>query len=398
MARKTISGLYERNGVWHVDKVVRGVRLYESTGTCSREEAERYLIHRLEGLRQQTVYGVRPSHTFREAATRYLQEATEGKQPSIHVTATYLEQADPFLGGLDLTQVDNESIKPFIRWMREGKQLPDGRKKKPSSNRTINIALERIIRVLSLCHHEWRDEVPGGRKYPWLDAVPRITKLDEEKTKRPPYPISWDEQTILFKELPPHLERMAIFKVNTGTREQEVCKLQWDWEVRVPDIGVSVFIVPWNFGGRTKQSGVKNRDDRVIVLNDVAKSVVEAQRGLHKKLVFPYEGRALHRMNDTAWQSARDRAAKAWRETYGTSANQWFQHLRVHDLKHTFGRRLKAAGVSKEDRQVLLGHKSESVTDHYSAAEIMKLIEAANMALRQEANTPTLTMLRLRAA
>ena len=31
-------------------------------------------------------------------------------------------------------------------------------------------------------------------------------------------------------------------------------------------------------------------------------------------------------------------------------------------------------------------------------ADKVKLIEAANMALRQEANTPTLTMLRLRAA
>ena len=24
---------------------------------------------------------------------------------------------------------------------------------------------------------------------------------------------------------------MALFKVNTGTREQEVCRLQWEWKV-----------------------------------------------------------------------------------------------------------------------------------------------------------------------
>ncbi len=29
--------------------------------------------------------------------------------------------------------------------------------------------------------------------------------------------------------------------------------------------------------------------------------------------------------------------------------------VRVHDLKHTFGRRLRAAGVSFEDRKDLLG-------------------------------------------
>jgi integrase len=52
--------------------------------------------------------------------------------------------------------------------------------------------------------------------------------------------------------------------------------------------------------------------------------------------------------------------------------------VRVHDLKHTFGRRLRAAGVSFEDRQDLLGHRSGRITTHYSAAELTNLIEAAN--------------------
>ncbi|UEO01237.1 hypothetical protein A9R16_007525 [Acidiferrobacter thiooxydans] len=36
--------------------------------------------------------------------------------------------------------------------------------------------------------------------------------------------------------------------------------------------------------------------------------------------------------------------------------------------------------VSFEDRQDLLGHKSRRITDHYSAAELSQLIEAANPA------------------
>ena len=50
----------------------------------------------------------------------------------------------------------------------------------------------------------------------------------------------------------------------------------------------------------------------------------------------------------------------------------------MHDLKHTFGRRLRSSGVSFEDRQDLLGHKSARIRTHYSAAEISNLIEAAN--------------------
>ena len=72
MARKTITGLYEKGGVWHIDKVYKGERIRESTGTGDREEAEQYLIHRLEQLRQQKVYGVRRTRTWEEAATRFL--------------------------------------------------------------------------------------------------------------------------------------------------------------------------------------------------------------------------------------------------------------------------------------------------------------------------------------
>ncbi|MCY1286281.1 hypothetical protein D9M69_321820 [compost metagenome] len=64
----------------------------------------------------------------------------------------------------------------------------------------MNIALERVIRVLNLCARKWRDE----QKRPWLDVVPMITKLEEKKTRRPPSPLSWEEQSILFAELPDH--------------------------------------------------------------------------------------------------------------------------------------------------------------------------------------------------
>jgi len=50
--------------------------------------------------------------------------------------------------------------------------------------------------------------------------------------------------------------------------------------------------------------------------------------------------------------------------------------VRVHDLKHTFGRRLRLAGVSFEDKQDLLGqlgHKSTRITTHYSTAELLNL-------------------------
>lgn len=148
---------------------------------------------------------------------------------------------------------------------------------------------------------------------------------------------------MLSGELPVHLQTMALFKVNTGTREQEVCKLRWDWEISLPELGTSVFLIPANFGGRYEQSGVKNGDERLVVLNSMPRSIIEKQRGISKEWVFPSNGTAMHRMNDSAWKKARVRAAKLWQEENLRPAHSGYASIRIHDLKYTFGRRLRAA-------------------------------------------------------
>ncbi len=391
MAKKAITGLQKMpNGIWKIDKIYRGERIQESTGTCEREEAEQYLIHLLEKMRQRKVYGVREIKTFAQAAAKYLVEHRE--QPSIRLTALYLEQVVEYIGHLPLTHIDDDALAGYLRDRKADAVMPDGKLKKGVSNRTINIAIERVIRVLQLACRKWRDE----ERRPWLDSVPLLTKLEEKKASRKPYPMSWEEQSILFGELPDHLRRMALFKVNTGCREQEVCKLRWDWEIFVPELETSVFLIPAEFGGRHENSGVKNRDERLVVLNRVARSIIEQQRGISREWVFPYNGTAMHRMNDSAWKKARVRAAKLWQEQHLRAAHPGFASIRVHDMKHTFGRRLKAAGVTEEDRKSLLGHKNGSVTSHYSGAELGQLIEAANKVSATDSRGPVLTILKRR--
>ncbi|MCM8742350.1 tyrosine-type recombinase/integrase [Pseudomonas koreensis] len=389
-----MSGLYERNGIWHIDKVVRGQRLQESTGSSERQEAEQYLIHRLEKLRQEKVYGVREVRTWREAATRFLVEFKD--QASIALSASHIEQLDPYIGDLPITHIDDGTLAEFKRDRQKPTKTANGKVKPGVSNRTVNIALQRVVRILNLCHRKWRD----AEKRPWLDSVPMISMLEEKRSSRKPYPLSWEEQSMLFAEIPDHLLRMALYKVNSGSREQEVCKLEWDWEIRVPELGTSVFLIPPEFGGRHEKAGVKNRDERLVVLNRVAMSIIDGQRGLHKKYVFPYGQpdeygpTAMHRMNDTAWKKARIRAAARWEKEHKSPAHPGFRSIRVHDLKHTFGRRLRAANVTEEDRKALLGHKNGSITSHYSTAELEHLIEAANKVSATDSRGPALTILR----
>jgi integrase len=98
-------------------------------------------------------------------------------------------------------------------------------------------------------------------------------------------------------------------------------------------------------------------------------------------------------MNNTAWQNGRRAAAAKYEEEHHRKAPWGFAHVRVHDLKHTFGRRLRAAGVPEETRKVLLGHKNGDITTHYSAAEIGELVEAVRR-IDASRETPAITLIR----
>ncbi|PCH57071.1 MAG: hypothetical protein COC15_01965, partial [Legionellales bacterium] len=87
---------------------------------------------------------------------------------------------------------------------------------------------------------------------------------------------------------------------------------------------------------------------------------------------------------NSAWKGARERAADKYEEDMKDSAPWGFRNLRVHDLRHTFGRRLRAVGVNKETRSALLGHKTGDITTHYSQAEIQELIDAVARITEQD--------------
>jgi hypothetical protein len=134
------------------------------------------------------------------------------------------------------------------------------------------------------------DVVPlnvAGSTLSWLAQAPLIQMLKNGKSRKP-YPLDWSEQNLLFGELTAHLKEPALFKVNTGMREKEVCQLRWEWEQRVPELDTpeikrTVFVLPeWL---------TKNQEERVVVLNDVAQGIVDRLRGGHPTYVFTWVNR-----------------------------------------------------------------------------------------------------------
>lgn len=309
----------------------------------------------MEEIRQAQIYGVRPKRTFEQAAAKFVLENDHKR--SLDSDIGRLKQLMPYIGAMPIDRVHTGALGPWVAHKR----------KNGASAGTINHGLKVVRRILNLAATEWVDE----NGLTWLQSAPKI-KLLPDTHKRQPYPLNWEEQGRLFRELPRHLANMALFAVNTGCRDAEICNLRWDWEVKVPEFGTSVFIIPGE--------NVKNGDERLVVLNRIAEAVIDEVRGMNETHVFTFRGKPIKRMLNSAWMTARTKTG--------------LPQVRVHDLKHTFGRRLRSAGVSFEDRQDLLGHRSGRMTTHYSAAELSQLIAAANRVCERSNGVPEIVVLR----
>jgi len=331
---KSTPGLRKKGSIWHIDKTIVGRKLRESTGESELEAAERYLAKRITDIRKEMVYGEKRQRTFNEASGRYIQEF-EYKR-SLNRDIDTLKVVMPYIGEMSLQQIHSASLDRFIR----------DRKTAGISSGTLNRDMAIIRRVLKLCVSMWRDD--EGR--PWLDNAPLLPTI--QGSKRKPRPISMREEERLIENMPQYLVDMTLFALHTGLRDQEICGLKWDHEFKLTGTSMSVFII--------SEERAKNGHERLVPLNSVARAIVDRYRG-QSEYVFHRKGNRLERMNNRAWRKAREEAG--------------LLDVRVHDLRHTFGQRLRARDVSLEDRQDLLGHHAGHITTHYSQPKIAKLIE-----------------------
>ena len=359
MERTRTTGISIEAGCRIIDKRYKGQRIYARLGEVSQEEAEAYLAKRINEVRAAKLFGESPRRTFREAAMKHLLEekqrlaqkfgiSSDGAlrpkgQKQLDDKARHLKLLDRFVGHLALDEICDDTLESFI-----SQRYHDG-----VAAKTVRLSLEQVRRILNKAARTWRKN-----NQPWLRLQPPVITMPKGEP-RAPFPITRAEERALFSELPLHLADMCLFKVNTGLREAEVCELRWEWERKL-DEGISVFLIP----PAHHKGGDYNRY-RLVVPNSIVRAVVEAQRGKHPEFVFvsPKSGKPLKRINNNPFRAARKAVG--------------ITQCRVHDLKHTFGERLQAAGVSHEHKQILLGHRLESITTHYSMPRIQELLDAA---------------------
>ncbi|MGB8330067.1 MAG: hypothetical protein WCE62_08050 [Polyangiales bacterium] len=216
-----------------INKEYRGERIFLRLGAVAQEDAERRLLVELDRLELEIERRKHARALFSDCAKRFLLESKHKRTASDiawHIRILLRE-----VGDLEGRKVHDGTLRPFVE-----ARLAEG-----VSATTVN----RTLRPTS--------------------------DHDATRVPRPPHPLTWEEQDRIFRRLPDHLARVALFAVNTGLRDANLCGLQWAWEVSIPELARSVFVIP--------AEEFKSRRPHVVVLNDAAWSIVQTQRGTHRR-------------------------------------------------------------------------------------------------------------------
>jgi integrase len=341
------AGLIWRGKKLHIHAEINGATVRKTTGTDKLDEAQDCLDRLRAESRHQNLTG-EPGNlhkTWADAVVRYFGEAgltNEKNKNELKRKITYMRKFIPL--DQPLNQIHNSTLEPLCKELKaKGRKAACVNSYKKLVRQILNKALK------------WEDA--GIR---WL-TQPHNMIMEPEKhnpnpamNRRAPYPLTWEEQDSLIDALPQNLKVPALFLVNSGLREKEATNLRWQWLVHWAELDVLTFLIPAAYH--------KNKQSKVVVLNSIAKKIIEDQRGKHHEFVFSHHGKQFARFNSSAWKRARDKVN--------------LPQVRVHDLRHTFAHRLKHYGVGYEDRAMLLGHKVVGVTADYSftAMELESMI------------------------
>ncbi len=244
----------------------------------------------------------------------------------------------------------------------------DTGKPRPAMVGTINKELTQVVTILNKACRIWR----------WIPSAPKLEHV--RGAVKQAYPFTWEEQDRLFRHLPTGWDvGVAAFAVNTGCRRDEIFELKWTDLIRTPELGPDMFVFVLR--------DTKNGHQRAVICNSIARRAVEFQRKWqakkgHSEYVFPshspgsYGNRCVG--SGKVW-------ADAWKQA-GLPSGPLVKRG-IHNCRHTFAHRLRAAGVPQEDRNALLGHANTNLAEHYSAPDLHRLFEYAEKIVERKETT-----------
>jgi integrase len=327
---------------------VRGIEVRRSSGSADKGAAEEYERKLRDDAWRQSKLGI-VRRTWEEATERWLKE--KAAKRSIDRDREAFAVVAPYLDGASLDELTKQSLAK----LRQALELPDedGNVRKPS---TVLRLLAPVKSVLRACV-----------AWDWLAEAPHMTMPKVERGE-PPY-ISRKQFETLYKELPPHVQAMARFSVETGQRYSAVAKLQWS---AVDLKRKHAFI---------SSATSKSKKPIALPLSTAALAVLKGQRGAHRVYVFADQlGRAPIGSVKTAWLKAVKRAR--------------LQGFRWHDMRHSWASWHTQAGTPPIVLKELGGWSSLSMVERYShlsAPHLAQWVEAGKQGTKTGTGRPKKT-------
>lgn len=325
------------SGKWEIDIGINGRRVRRSSGTHDYKKAKELHDRVANDLWRVAKLGEKPRITVADAGKGHADKCERDKLATAGETRKKVDWIvaaldDLGMGGMLMDQFDRAAIAAVLDHKRKDtrSRIVDGVPVRvPVSGATIN----RYRSVIS-CLFDYAK----SKGFQAGDA--ELPDMDKESKGRVRW-LTHEEAARLLSELPDYLRAMVEFSLATGLRQHNVAYLEWrDVDTRRA--------VAWVHPDESK-----NGEPISIPLNASALRVLAAQKGKHKRLVFPSAlGKALVDPGNSAWDSALIRAE--------------IENFRWHDLRHTWATWHVQAGTPLPVLQKLGGWKSYAMVLRYA--------------------------------
>lgn len=222
VSRKGTSALYLRG-------TVRGISVYESTGTSEPALAEEARAAKENELYRRALHGTRPTATFAQAALLYLKRPTEDRPVSTHTRMAVIRVGKHFGPTITCDKIDQAAIDAA------GKALCRVDAKAATILRAVVTPTKAVLSYAA--RRGWCDTPRfettkgGGKRTDWFTPAEAQDMIDNAAV---------------------HLKPMLTFLFCTGARVGEAVALEWkDLDLR---------------NGRAVLRETKNGDDRIVDL------------------------------------------------------------------------------------------------------------------------------------
>lgn len=319
---------------WYIRGTVRGIAIFESTGTDSKKAAEEIRARREAEVLDISVHGKKAAGTFMQAAVLYLEA---GGSPRF--VGTYDELTGKWdglighFGNSKLSAIGQIELDAAARVLYPNASAE-------TRNRQVYtpfIAIWKKAETRGLCEvRRW--------ERPRMDAKPRDRWATLKEVEK------------MAAAAAPHIARLVVFLAFTGARMSEALSLDWS------DVDETA---GWVVFRDTK----RKNEDRGVPLHPSALAALSAIQGRAGKVFRTQKGRPYHETHKLAGGQAKTGWAAMCRRA-GVSG------LTPHSMRHTFSTWLTAAGVSERIRDELMGHASTDTGRRYAHVPRDELVAA----------------------